>query len=242
MPLNYSYYRVKYLKWDRLQNFIVAWLKAFWKSFVFIVVCHNLKKKKSVQLFWSVMCLPLTSGNIFFYCLQDDRNHNCCIEKVGNKAQFPACTRDLLTELKELSGSLKQYQMFRNMCLSFWQRLPKVQLMQQVFSFISSLNKFNQNSFFPCLRKLLFDLWAQTCGGDGDFGSHASFLSIWGAELDVGLSQGFHMSAQHWGGTSPTNSQQTFTNTTAEPWNRMIYMQGVLCFMANIQNHDMLLF
>lgn len=112
--------------------------------------------------------------------------------------------------------------------------------MQQVFSFISSLNKFNQNSFFPCLRKLLFDLWAQTCGGDGDFGSHASFLSIWGAELDVGLSQGFHMSAQHWGGTSPTNSQQTFTNTTAEPWNRMIYMQGVLCFMANIQNHDML--
>lgn len=59
------------------------------------------------------------------------------------------CARALLTELEELSGSLKQYQIFRNMCLSFCQRLPKVQLTLQVCSFISSLSKFNQNSFLP---------------------------------------------------------------------------------------------
>lgn len=59
------------------------------------------------------------------------------------------CARALLTELEELSGSLKQYQTFRNMCLSFCQRLPKVQLTLQVCSFISSLSKFNQNSFLP---------------------------------------------------------------------------------------------
>lgn len=69
--------------------------------------------------------------------------------------------------------------------------------MLQVCNFISSLSKFNQNSVFPWLRKLLFDLWAQTCGEDGDLEGHASFLSIWGTELDVGLSQGFHVNAQH---------------------------------------------
>lgn len=46
-----------------------------------------------------------------------------CIVKVRNKAQFPAYARALLIELKELSGSLKQYQILRNICVFF---LPKV--------------------------------------------------------------------------------------------------------------------
>lgn len=131
------------------------------------------------------------------------------------------------------------------MCLSFCQRLPKVQLMLQVCSFISSLSKFSQNSFFPWLRKTVWplspDMWWRwwpsepcqlfVCLGDNRAGcrfkNHEPGLSCECTALR---------------GTSPTNSQQTFTNTTAEPWNRIIYMQGVLCFMANIQSHHVLLF
>jgi len=91
------------------------------------------------------MCLPLTSEIFFFFftfrMIYIAIAVRSCIVKVRNKAQFPACAGALLIELKELSGSLKQNQILRNICVSFCQKLPEVQLMLQLCSFICSFCK-----------------------------------------------------------------------------------------------------